>query len=56
MPTDDKTLVTPNIGFAVADGRPIIIAVESSVAAIFVVVVSAVSTDGRSKLVKRAWH
>jgi hypothetical protein len=32
------------IGFAVADGRPIIIAVESSVAAIFVVVAAAAIT------------
>ena len=35
-------LIAPiSIGFAVADGRPIIIAVESSVAAIFVVVAAA---------------
>ena len=32
------------IGFAVADGRPIIIAVESSVAAIFVVIAAAAIT------------
>ena len=32
------------IGFAVADGRPIIIAVESSVAALFVLVAAAVIT------------
>ena len=32
------------IGFAVADGRPIIIAVESSVAALFVVVAAAAIT------------
>ena len=38
-------LIAPiSIGFAVADGRPIIIAVESSVAALFVVVAAAAIT------------
>jgi hypothetical protein len=38
-------LIAPiSIGFAVADGRPIIIAVESSVAALFVLVAAAAIT------------
>ena len=40
----DSDCVSLYIGFAVADGRPIIIAVESSIAALFVVVAAAAIT------------